>query len=220
MRKLAIAALMIFWFANNGVAHAVAPADEIIPADILQLARSTWPDSPCNGKETIALSPAGTLTNAMLPGERVPAMAVINTPDKFVGCNVDLDESYLLPEKRGYLCSIIAHEFGHLAGYDHDYGGVMGYDTTYQWEPCASFYPPPVASAAPVPPLSATAPAVMNVDEAKHLIGGRGHRKCRQPNPNMLTCKVFYGKKRVDYWTVFYNPATGEYNGSMKPGKA
>jgi Matrixin len=128
IRCVAPLAVAVVITAGSASASGVATAPLSEPFSIDQeiahfvpVARSLWPGSPCAGRESIA---------------------VVDASDGWVGhayrdaCRVEV----LRTVRRGqWLCKVLVHEFGHLAGYDHvnDRGSIMYRSSALATDPVA-----------------------------------------------------------------------------------
>lgn len=136
MRLLIIVGLFLALLAPS--AWAFNPYQELQPADsylrlgpALRIARATWPDSPCNGRERVAfLTP--DLQNGKLTfrGQTGDAFAMMDG-----SCRVYISDE---PMSDYTLCTVIVHEFGHLDGQQHsnDPDSIMYPIAPNNYKPC------------------------------------------------------------------------------------
>jgi hypothetical protein len=75
--------------------------------DLLPVARAHWPDSPCAGREVVAV------TRGLRTVQGDPAMGMAWVGDG--GCRVEIRSGLTDYE----LCTVLVHELGHLAGQAH-----------------------------------------------------------------------------------------------------
>src|SRR4051812_9004641 len=96
--------------------HALAqtPAtDSARLAQFLPIARAAWPGSPCAGRETVHLA-ANAALRAQAPVIAGPGEA-LNGMAEAATCEVWLSSSMTART----FCTVLVHEFGHLAGREH-----------------------------------------------------------------------------------------------------
>jgi hypothetical protein len=109
MRRL-LATPFLLALAFAGSAHAGWVAAPTPPS----VASAHWPDSPCHGRELVHLVPQAT----------IDAVLSEDAPDTHAGyahrggdCDVFIAD-WVQKQPRIY-CSLLVHEFGHLAGHEH-----------------------------------------------------------------------------------------------------
>jgi hypothetical protein len=109
-------------------------------AMFLPIARAAWPASPCAGRETVHLQ-SDTLLRAEAPlvtGDANSMLDGMAAPER---CEVWMagDLTALT------FCSVLVHEFGHLAGREHadTPGDVMNGEGDVDWDPCERAVTPP-----------------------------------------------------------------------------
>ena len=129
MRLFAAVALT----ALAGAAQAQAPAgDAARLAQFLPIARAAWPGSPCAGREQVRLS-GDTALRAVAPAIAGPGEALDGMAEPMT-CQVWLSSAM---DARTF-CTVLVHEFGHLAGRDHTAtpGDVMNGAGDLDHAPC------------------------------------------------------------------------------------
>jgi hypothetical protein len=124
------------------VSHALGQtpaADSARLAEFLPIARAAWPGSPCAGRETVHLAGDAALRvqapTIAGPGESLNGMA------EPVTCEVWLSSTMSVRT----FCTVLVHEFGHLAGRGHTTvpGDVMNGEGDLDYAPCAKATEPP-----------------------------------------------------------------------------
>jgi len=135
MRRIAPLVTTLIAACALATAHASAQApaaDAARLAQFLPIARAAWPGSPCAGREQVRLS-GDTALRAVAPaivgpGEAPDGMAEPQT------CQVWLSSAM---DARTF-CTVLVHEFGHLAGRDHTAtpGDVMNGAGDLDYAPC------------------------------------------------------------------------------------
>lgn len=141
---------------------------------LVQVATAHWPAQPCSGEVEYAY--------ADLPGTTVgyaswmqPALAPPD-PLRFSSCRIDIETD--LEVEAATLCTVVAHELGHLLGHNHaaDPADVMYANLRGPLAACEAAFPAPaeVAEVATVlTPEVAAAPA----PKVKRQKRGRGRSK-------------------------------------------
>lgn len=133
MHRVLLSTLVLF-----AVATPPAHAGDYQPATLQQaesIARAQWPGSPCEGREQV------TVTDDLLTPNRGGEAEMTGT------CVVRIKPN-LAPYD---LCVVLAHEYGHLAGYHgndpadpvHDVSGLMAASVDETFAPCYPMLPPP-----------------------------------------------------------------------------
>lgn len=135
--------LITLWCVATPTAHAWTepPAgDDARLALFLPIARAAWTGSPCAGREVVHAQ-ADTILRAEAPlvtGEANSMLDGMAAPET---CEVWMagDLTALT------FCSVLVHEFGHLAGQGHTDrpGDVMNGAGDVDWEPCERAVTPP-----------------------------------------------------------------------------
>jgi hypothetical protein len=96
----------------------------------LPIARSAWPNSPCTGRERIAYATDIGANNGLdMDAASVPETCLVYmNPRMFVDS----------PQGRYMFCTLLTHEFGHLAGQVHsdDPNNIMHSPTPSYYQPC------------------------------------------------------------------------------------
>jgi hypothetical protein len=136
MRRIApLLATLIAAGASIPVAHAVGQTPATGSARLAQflpIARAAWPGSPCAGREAVHLDGDAALRAQAPaiagPGEALNGMAEPET------CEVWLSSTMTART----FCTVLVHEFGHLAGLDHNHvpGDVMNGEADIDYGPC------------------------------------------------------------------------------------
>jgi Matrixin len=134
--KTAIRTLIIALVAFAGVAPA-AQAELWTPAQVtkaIAVADAHWPASPCHGRELIT----------WVKSEAVADFAGTAYPDQ-CATTIAWNQVAAQDPSPAFLCTVIEHEFGHLAGLEHskDPDSVM---FAVLWKPsadCAAALPGP-----------------------------------------------------------------------------
>lgn len=161
-----------FSVAALGASPSAALADASaaqMPAGLYEAARSSWPGSPCAGREDVTIMDRAAFDAAM--GQ--PGIGGHAWYDGSCRVLIAADQlTYLTSEAgRAAVCTLVAHEFGHLAGYRHsdDPADVMWPEGNRPstpacsvWAAAATDLNPPSAELEPPPP--------MTLSEARHAV--------------------------------------------------
>ena len=133
---LAVAACAVAGLAVPGAEGAVS-AGQL--ARMQRIAAAAWPANACTGRVQFDWTTDGFL-DALEPGAVAAAdpaaCQVVASRDRWAGW-------------KAYLCTVLVHEYGHLAGREHVsnsrnvmYGGWLG---NAIWPRCRRAFPPPTA---------------------------------------------------------------------------
>jgi hypothetical protein len=143
MRRIALLFALMLLCAPAGVAHAWAepPADDDARLSrFVPLARAAWPGSPCSGREIVHVAADAALAAEAprLTGRDGDVLEGMAAP---AACQVWLAGGLSALE----FCTVLVHEFGHLAGRDHTDtpGDVMNGAGDIAHEPCDRDLAPP-----------------------------------------------------------------------------
>jgi hypothetical protein len=135
MRRIAPLVTTLIAACALATAHASAQApagDAARLAQFLPIARAAWPGSPCAGREQVRLS-GDTALRAVAPAIAGPGEALDGMAEPMT-CQVWLSSAM---DARTF-CTVLVHEFGHLAGRDHTAtpGDVMNGAGDLDHAPC------------------------------------------------------------------------------------
>lgn len=110
-------------------------------AAFLPIARAAWPASPCAGRESVYLAGDAALRAqaASLTGHTGDVLNGMAAPET---CEVWLASGMTA----GTFCTVLVHEFGHLAGRQHTTapGDLMNGEGDIEWPACDRATTPPV----------------------------------------------------------------------------
>jgi hypothetical protein len=128
-----ITLIVVCVVASRADAVTAQPADDAGRlARYLPLARAAWPSSPCAGREVVHLAGDAAL--------RAEAPAVAGAGEALYGMAApEACEVWLASGMTDYtFCTVLVHEFGHLAGYGHTTisGDVMNGTGDVGYAPC------------------------------------------------------------------------------------
>jgi hypothetical protein len=142
--------------ASSAHAWAEPPSDDGARlTQFLALARAAWPGSPCAGQEAVHLHADEALASQApaLTGNHSDALDGMAAPST---CEVWVSSGLTA----GKFCTVLVHEFGHLAGYLHTDipGDVMNGEGDIDYQPCDEAVTPP-ASVAMVAELRSVLPS-------------------------------------------------------------
>jgi hypothetical protein len=112
-------------------------------AAFLPLARAAWPASPCAGRETVHLAGDAAL-RAQAPaltsrtGDVLNGMAAPETCELWLATGMTART----------FCTVLVHEFGHLAGREHSTapGDLMNGEGDIEWPACDRATTPPASA--------------------------------------------------------------------------
>jgi hypothetical protein len=133
------------------VGQAYSPAAALFP-EASTVAQSFWPDSPCNGREMVALVDPVIGVDASGTEVEVAGKSGIGDPD----CRVILKASWTRDPV--FACYLMAHEFGHLAGLPDspDPSNVMYGQFKAAPAQCLALETPDAPPTAAAPPVAVT----------------------------------------------------------------
>lgn len=104
MKRLALITAILALGAAAPAQATLMPADEVVDARVLEVARAQWPDSWCNGRERISVQ-----------------LRVYHNQQDYAGwayrrfgCDVEVRLDWMMNTYSA--CLLLSHEFGHLAG--------------------------------------------------------------------------------------------------------
>jgi matrixin len=109
--------------AHGGTASTIVPAAQRYAAGspamraAQSIARAHWDADPCHGRVAIAWAPQDPVVNAR-SSWRNP-ISTYGAPARNRGCRIVLNAGLRFDWPK--LCSIVVHEYGHLAGHPHSH---------------------------------------------------------------------------------------------------